>query len=82
MNDQGWDNSAYNALLASSAKETNPAKRQALLQQAEQVLIAEQPIIPLYFYVKNSLVKPWVAGHQGNVMDHHFSYRWSIQESE
>lgn len=79
MNDQGWDNSEYNALLAASTAETDLAKRQQLLQQAEQILLAEQPIIPLYFYVNNSLVKPWVKGYQGNVMDHHFSYRWSIE---
>lgn len=78
MNDQGWDNSGYNALLAASTTETDLAKRQKLLQQAEQILIADQPIIPLYFYVNSSLVKPWVKGYQGNVMDHHFSYRWSV----
>lgn len=78
MNDQGWDNPEYNALLKASATETDIAKRQNLLQQAEQILLAEQPIIPLYFYVNNSLVKPWVQGYQGNVMDHHFSYRWSV----
>lgn len=78
MNDQGWDNSEYNALLAASTTETDLAKRQVLLQQAEQILLADQPIIPLYFYVNSSLVKPWVKGYQGNVMDHHFSYRWSV----
>lgn len=79
MNDQGWNNSEYNALLAASATETDVAKRQQLLQQAEQLLLSEQPVIPLYFYVNNSLVKPWVKGYQGNVMDHHFSYRWSVE---
>lgn len=82
MNDQGWDNSEYNALLLASTTETNLVKRQQLLQQAEQILLAEQPIIPLYFYVNNSLLKPWVKGYQGNVMDHHFSYRWSINTSQ
>jgi len=81
MNDQGWNNSEYNALLSASSTETDLAKRQQLLQQAEQIVLAEQPIIPLYFYVNNSLVKPWVSGYQGNIMDHHFSYRWSIQPS-
>lgn len=80
MNDQGWNNPEYDALLKASAEETDASKRQGLLQQAEQLLLAEQPIIPLYFYVNNSLVKPWVKGYQGNVMDHHFSYRWSISD--
>jgi oligopeptide transport system substrate-binding protein len=29
------------------------------------------PVIPVYFYVTKRLVKPWVKGWQGNIMDHH-----------
>jgi len=45
----------------------------ALLEQAERVLLEDQPVIPLYFYVSKHLVKPDVVGWQPNIMDHHYS---------
>jgi oligopeptide transport system substrate-binding protein len=33
------------------------------MQAAERRLLADMPIIPLYFYVSKRLVKPWVGGY-------------------
>lgn len=73
LNGTGYNNPVYDQLLKSAALEADPAKRRQLLQRAEQVLLEDQPVIPIYFYVKKSLVKPWVKGMVGNVMDHHYS---------
>ena len=39
-----------------------PAKRRALLEQAERLMLADHPLLPLYFYVNKHLVKPEVRG--------------------
>lgn len=52
-----WENQVFTELLQQSAVERNPQKRLALLNQAEEILMAEMPVIPLYFasfnYVKD-----------------------------
>lgn len=57
MNDSGYANPEYDALL----------------EAAERVMLADQPIMPLYFYTTKRLVKPWVKGWQGNLMNQHLS---------
>ena len=44
-----------------------------LLEEAERIVIAEMPVIPIYFYTSKRLIKPWVGGFVPNVMDHTFS---------
>ncbi|MGH8179540.1 MAG: peptide ABC transporter substrate-binding protein, partial [Steroidobacteraceae bacterium] len=43
--------------------------RRALLEQAEQLMLRDQPVIPIYFYVSKHLVKPRVTGWYGNIMN-------------
>jgi oligopeptide transport system substrate-binding protein len=69
--DTGWSNTEYDELLQASMQARNPRRRLALLADAEQLLLAEQPIIPLYFDVRRRLVKPEVRGWQPNPMDFH-----------
>jgi oligopeptide transport system substrate-binding protein len=69
--DTGWSNVEYDELLQASMQARNPRRRLALLADAEQLLLAEQPIIPLYFDVVRRLVKPGVRGWQPNPMDFH-----------
>jgi oligopeptide transport system substrate-binding protein len=42
-----------------------------LLAEAERILLADLPVLPLYFYVSKQLVRPWVAGFEPNLLDHH-----------
>ena len=73
QNDPGYGNPAYDALLDQAAATADPTQRRALLEAAERQLLADQPLIPLYFYASKRLVKPWVGGYQPNLMDHHHS---------
>jgi len=59
----------YDDLVNRAAAETDPAKRRALLEQAERVMLADQPVIPIYFYVSKHLVKPRVTGWYDNIMN-------------
>jgi len=73
VNDIGYDNPHYDALLAQSASELNINKRRQILQSAEEVLLNDYAFIPVYHYVSKHLVKPRVGGYVDNIMDHHYS---------
>ena len=38
----------------------DPLPRGALLEEAERVMLADHPLLPMYFYVNKHLVKPEV----------------------
>jgi oligopeptide transport system substrate-binding protein len=78
VNDSGYSNPEYDALADQAAAEVDPERRRQLLEQAEQILLADQPVIPLYFYVTARLVKPWVGGYQPNLMDQHYTKNLQI----
>lgn len=73
QNDSGFANEEYDALLNAAAVETDMRKRAALMEAAERLMLEEQPIIPIYFYVNKHLIKPWVGGFKPNIMDHHYT---------
>jgi oligopeptide transport system substrate-binding protein len=64
-----YQNPQYDDLVDRAAAEIDPAKRRALLEQAEQVMLADQPVIPIYFYVSKHLVKPRVTGWYSDIMN-------------
>lgn len=64
-----YHNPAYDDLLNRAAGEVDPAKRRELLEQAERVMLQDQPVIPIYFYVSKHLVKPRVTGWYSDIMN-------------
>ena len=64
-----YSNRRYDELLDQANVATDPAQRRAGLEQAERLMLADQPLIPLYFYVNKHLVKPRVRGWRDNVMN-------------
>ena len=64
-----YRNPAYDALVNRAEARLNPARRLALLEEAERLMLRDQPVIPLYFYVSKHLVKPRVTGWYDNAMD-------------
>ena len=43
------------------------------MQKAEARLLADSPVIPIYFYTSKYLVKPYVEGFEGNPLDIYYS---------
>ena len=81
-NNTGWSSSEFDDLIKSAAREQDAEKRFQLLSNAEAILIDEQPIIPLYFYVFDYLKKPYLKGVYGNALElHNFKYAF-IDEVE
>jgi len=72
-NDYGYSNTLYDSLLDEIAAERIPSRRRRLMFEAERILLAETPFIPVYTYVTKRMVNPRLTGWQSNVMDHHYS---------
>ena len=82
MNHPGYSSKEYDELINLAATKNAGEERLDILRQAERTMLEDMPIIPLYFYVSSHLVKPWVLGLEGNVMDHHYSKYVSILKTE
>ncbi|MFL0804111.1 MAG: peptide ABC transporter substrate-binding protein [Agarilytica sp.] len=70
MNDTGWSNTEYDKLIRTAAKTVDTAKRFDILAQAEQLLLEEMPLIPLYYYSDSYLVAPSVKDLDLNAIGH------------
>src|SRR6201988_3945568 len=64
-----YSSAAYDPLVTRAAAETDADRREALLEEAERVALADHPLVPLYFYVNKHLVKPQVLGWYDKVMN-------------
>jgi len=79
-NMSGYVSEEYDSLMRRAAEQADPARRRLYLEEAERVLLADHPVIPIYFYVSKHLVKPRVRGWGDNVLDYHYSQHLSIAE--
>lgn len=65
----------FDELMRQSDQEADGAKRAAIMAKAEGVMIADAPIIPIYFWVNKNLVNPSITGFGDNIRDTHRA-RW------
>jgi ABC-type oligopeptide transport system substrate-binding subunit len=70
-NTTGWLSPKYEELIASSNDAPDAARRTDLQLQAENLLIEEAPLFPIFHYVAHNLIKPFVKGVYPNVRDIH-----------
>ena len=54
------------SLVVEESYAPSPKRHMAI---SEAIVLTEQPLIPLYFYTQVKLIKPWVSGDNGNLMD-------------
>ncbi|QTD57114.1 peptide ABC transporter substrate-binding protein [Parasphingorhabdus cellanae] len=70
-NYSGYDSAAYDAVVAQAMITVDPDKRNSLMRLADQTLVNDMPILPLYFYVTRSLVSKRIEGWQDNISNVH-----------
>ena len=68
QNDAGYSNPEYDKLINAARREPDKAKRVQLLHQAEDVIMNDMPIIPLYYYKNIVCIKPYVKGTYKSVL--------------
>jgi oligopeptide transport system substrate-binding protein len=70
-NKTGWENKEYDDLLELANATNDQSLRYKYLMQAEQLLIGEMPIIPIYTYVRQYQLSNDVKGWHPNLLDTH-----------
>ena len=78
----GYENELYDSLMLKAANQVDLDKRRAYLEEAERVLLADHPVIPLYFFVSKHMVSPEVVGWGDNVLNYHYSQHLSLRATE
>ncbi len=71
VNCTGWKNAEYSHLLLMSNLEIDPVRRMSYLQQAQDVLMEDLPIVPLFYftfsYCKNSALDMKTISPMGTI---------------
>jgi len=70
-NHSGWVNEEYKRLMETANAEPDPVRRMQLLARAEQILLDEVAIIPIYHLALSYMAKPFVDGWYSNLLDVH-----------
>jgi oligopeptide transport system substrate-binding protein len=71
MNPSVWKNQDFDDLMQQAEMQTDSKKRTDLMQQAERILLADMPLIPIYYYTTQHLLSSDLKGWEDNVMDIH-----------
>jgi ABC-type oligopeptide transport system substrate-binding subunit len=58
-----WQSEVYEGLVNSAQRVTNQEERMRMYREADQILVEEAPVLPLYYGRFHLLVKPWVRKH-------------------
>jgi oligopeptide transport system substrate-binding protein len=80
QNDARWANPAYDRLIATAASSQDPQQRLAAFKQAEQLLLAELPILPLYHPAAAGVRQPYVKGLLHFPVGAEFDLKWAYIE--
>ncbi len=64
-----YNNPQFDALFEKALEETNDSLRYELYRQADQVMMNDAPVVPLWYDVVVRLVKPNVKGFSANALN-------------
>ncbi len=82
-NHTGYADPIYDSLIEAAAREADRDKRREILYKAEEMLLRDLPIIPIYSYVTKNLVRPWVKGFYPNLQNvHPLKFVWIDEEAK
>jgi oligopeptide transport system substrate-binding protein len=70
-NMSGWSNPTYDELLRKAARIPTQAERYAVLSEAEALILADVPMIPLFYGPQRELRSPAVRRWEDNVLGRH-----------
>jgi oligopeptide transport system substrate-binding protein len=83
FNSGDYRNPTYDSLVDEASTSNDPAQRNGVFHQAEEIMNADAPTIPVYYYEIAHLFKPYVKGWQPNSMDRILSrYVYILQHQE
>lgn len=68
-----YSSATYDKLMADAAGQSDQQAAARLLRSAENVVLNDYPIAPLYFFASKHMVDPSIGGFQDNIVDRHAS---------
>ena len=71
LNHSAWVNSKFDKLLKSAESAKTKQQRLQALAQAEEIMLENAPVMPIYFYSKVYQILPDVKGWNANLLDYH-----------
>lgn len=78
----GWEDAAYDDLIARAAASPDPAARFELFQQAETRLLDEAPVTPIFWGTRTYLIHPAVRGWEPALLGFHQYKKVQLQAAE
>ncbi|MFT6179625.1 MAG: oligopeptide transport system substrate-binding protein [Paracoccaceae bacterium] len=70
-NNTGWSSKEFERLLDEAGQIADPTTRIATLAKAEAIFLDENPVLPIYFYTTNYLIRPEVKGWHPLLLNNH-----------
>jgi oligopeptide transport system substrate-binding protein len=80
LNTTFYHNETFDRLM-DQAEVLKGAQRMQRMQRAENQLMVDMPVIPLYFYVSRHLLKNTVTGFEPNIRDIHLSRYMGVKNT-
>lgn len=80
-NHSQWTNVAFSEILEEVDQTVDPDKRTALLKKAENLLIQEMPLAPIYYYTGAYLKRPYVKGVYPSLLSD-VDFKWAYVEMQ
>jgi oligopeptide transport system substrate-binding protein len=77
--DSGYDNPQFNALIDKAERTADTQTRREILESAERTMLADYPVIPIYFYSSKRLFKPYIQGELPNPLNRLYSKHLKIE---
>jgi oligopeptide transport system substrate-binding protein len=71
LNQTGYHDEVFERTMREAAATADAKESIRLYREAERRALEAMSRIPLYFYTRSTLVKPWVRGFRGNVLNPH-----------
>lgn len=79
MNYTKYSNPKYDALMQKAAITMDVPARAKIMREAEQLMLDDDPVIPMFFSASRHLVRPSITGFVDNVLNYHRSRYMNIE---
>ena len=79
-NNTGWSSKKFEALLRKAENTAEVSTRMATLAEAETILLEDTPVMPIYWYTTNYLIRPEVKNWNPLLLNNHPFKFVSIEE--
>lgn len=70
-NNTAWSSKEYEAKLREAENTADAKRRLEILAEAETILVTDLPVIPVYWYTTNYLLRPEVEGWEPLLLNNH-----------